>query len=49
MSEHLKDFVWMQKSGGKPVKVEADPAVISRHMVAGYSQVDPPEIETKEE
>lgn len=47
MSEYGKDFVWMQRRGEAPVKVNADPVVISQSMVAGFSQVDPPE-ETKE-
>jgi hypothetical protein len=46
MSEYGKDFVWMQRKGEEPVRVDSDPAVISKCMVAGFSQVDPPK-ETK--
>lgn len=42
MSEYGKDFIWMQRQGEEPVKVAADPAVISQSMVAGFTQVDPP-------
>ncbi len=49
MSEYGKDYVWMQRSGEAPVKVEADPAVISQRMVAGFSQVDPPAKEEEKE
>lgn len=43
MRIHLKDYVWMQKQGEEPIQVDADPAIISQHMVAGYSQCDPPQ------
>jgi hypothetical protein len=38
--------VWMQRGGEQPVKVDSNPVEISKHMVAGFSQVDPPK-ETK--
>jgi hypothetical protein len=47
MSEYGRDYVWMQRRGEEPVKVEAAPEVISQRMVAGFSQVEPPK-ETKE-
>lgn len=46
MSQYGKDYVWMQRRGEEPVKVESDPVVISQKMVSGFSQVDPPK-ETK--
>jgi hypothetical protein len=42
---HLKDYVWMRPpEGGPPEKVACDNDLISRRMVAGWAQVDPPKI-----
>ena len=34
--------LWMKKGDGEPEQVDADTAAITRKMVAGYRQCEPP-------